>query len=410
MSVSGGTETGPRLTGQRLTMARLAWVLGIALGIALYVLSIPLYYNYFETICPGGAQCAGSLSLTPQQVQELGQLGLSLRFYGYYLTFLWALSPSVSLVVGGLIFWRRSEDRMALFSSFALTAYGLSSSIYTDSWALQVPAKFYQTFAQVCLVVFVLVFPNGRFVPRWTRWLALIFALREVLGSVSDNEIWQVLLIVEIAAGILLQAYRYRRVSNAIQRQQTKWVVLGLGVALGGFGMTILFFMFDPRPDAVTGLLGVTAFTLWFVGIPISIGLAILRSRLWDIDLIIRRTLIYGVVTALLALVYFGGVLLLQELLRGVTRQNSELAIILSTLAIAALFTPLRGRVQNAIDRRFYRRKYDSAQVLARFAARVRDGVELDEITAELLTVVDETLQPAQATVWLRDKDSNRQV
>jgi hypothetical protein len=130
--------------------------------------------------------------------------------------------------------------------------------------------------------------------------------------------------------------------------------------------------------------------------------MAILRSRPFDIDVIIRRTLVYAVLTALLALFYLGTVIFLQQLLRATTGAAGDLAIIVSTLAIFVLFSPLRNRVQNSIDRRLYRRKYDAQQVLARFAQTARDEVELDRLSGELLYVVNEAVQPASATLWLR--------
>ncbi|GAH34212.1 unnamed protein product, partial [marine sediment metagenome] len=129
---------------------------------------------------------------------------------------------------------------------------------------------------------------------------------------------------------------------------------------------------------------------------------SILRYRLWDIDILIRRTLVYAVLTALLLILYFGSVVLLQQFFRALTGQDSPIVIVISTLVIAALFSPLRNRVQNIIDRRFYRRKFDAQQALAAFAATARDEVDLDHLQVELVSIVQETMQPEQVSLWLR--------
>ena len=135
---------------------------------------------------------------------------------------------------------------------------------------------------------------------------------------------------------------------------------------------------------------------------PVAIGIAILRYRLYDIDIIIRRTVQYAILTGLLALVYYGSVVVLQSLVENLTGAQSPLVIVLSTLAIAALFNPLRTRIQDFIDRRYYRQKYDAEQALARFADTARDEVDLDQLTTALLKMVEETLQPNQVSLWLR--------
>ena len=146
---------------------------------------------------------------------------------------------------------------------------------------------------------------------------------------------------------------------------------------------------------------------LTILALPAALTIAILRYRLWDIDILIRRTLIYSTITALLALFYFGAVIALQQLFRLLTGAGDDLAIIISTLALYAVFNPLRRRVQDAIDQRFFRRKYDAQQVLARFAATARDEVELEKLTGELLNVVNETMQPKSISLWLKhDKRS----
>jgi len=154
--------------------------------------------------------------------------------------------------------------------------------------------------------------------------------------------------------------------------------------------------------DYLPGVVGGVLFALVVAALPMSIGIAVLRHRLYDIDLIINRTLVYGSLTATLILVYLGGVVSLQYALRALTGQESQIAVVASTLAIAALFSPLRRRVQQFVDRRFYRRKYDARKILEGFSARLRDETDLDALTEHTLLVMRETMQPAHASLWLR--------
>ena len=192
-------------------------------------------------------------------------------------------------------------------------------------------------------------------------------------------------------------------VREPVAQAQLKWVALGItSFLIPGVGGWFLGF-FGLRSELI-GLIGVIG---WFL-MPICLAIAILRYRLFDIDIIIRRTLVYSILTFLLALVYFGGVVVLQQLLQPFIGQHSDLAIVASTLAIAALFTSLRRRIQDAIDRRFYRRKYDAAKTLAAFSATVRDETDLDNLTGELLAVVQETMQPEGVSIWLKESDVKR--
>ena len=189
-----------------------------------------------------------------------------------------------------------------------------------------------------------------------------------------------------------------------MQRQQTKWVVFGVALALGGYlGVVTLGLIFPEIQQGVIGniFLG-TAFGLFLLFIPLSIGFAILRSRLWDIDIIINHTLIYGILTASLALVYFGLIFALQALLRAIINQNNDVAMVVSTLTIYDLFQPLRRRIQAIIDRRFYRHKYDEARTVTEFSATLRTEVDLTQLSEQLLTVVQETMQPSYVSLWLR--------
>jgi len=205
-------------------------------------------------------------------------------------------------------------------------------------------------------------------------------------------------------AFVAAQVYRYRRVSGLVERQQTKWVVFSTAVGVVGLtGMNVFAFALLPRGAGMTYFY----FVAWAVAyclmllIPVSFGVAVLHSRLWEIDLVINRTLVYGSLTAILALVYFGGVTLLQRVFHSLTGQGSTFAVVAFTLVIAALFNPLRRRIQSFIDRRFYRRKYDAAKTLEAFSARLRDETDLGRLGEDLMGVIKETMQPAHASLWL---------
>jgi hypothetical protein len=189
-----------------------------------------------------------------------------------------------------------------------------------------------------------------------------------------------------------------------MQRQQTKWVAYGIAlfclVVVVGYGL-MFFFPALTEPSSLYPLVFNVVGNFAQLLIPLSFGLAILRSRLWDIDILINRTLVYGTLTLLLTAVYVGLVIGLQALLRGIISQDNSVAIVISTLIIAALFGPLRQRIQAIIDRRFYRRKYDAAKTLQAFSAQLSKEVDLGQLSERLMAVVQETMQPASISLWL---------
>jgi hypothetical protein len=239
----------------------------------------------------------------------------------------------------------------------------------------------------------------------YALYLAAIYpgssSMLEWIGRWTPGE--SVLALIYLALMVVVMILCYRA-SRGVERQKIRWVVFA--ALLSGGGGLVLWTL----PGAVLGysLIPPNALGLLVLPFPLAIAIAILRHRLFDIDILIRRTLIYGVLTALLALVYFASVVVLQGFFRALTAQGSDVAIIISTLGIAALFNPLRSRVQDAVDSRFYRRKYDAQKVLAAFGATVRDEVQLENLTAHLLRVVDETMKPAGVSLWLKEPPSKQ--
>jgi hypothetical protein len=387
--------------------------------LANFMASIPATYGQLHTICSNST--FGHCNIwqpTPANMQALHHLGLSLDTYAAYTLTMDVLASLVFLAVGALIFWRKSDEWLGLFVSLVLVifgSFGIADSLAGTFLTAQTPGALKLLYLLILLQwpalgALLLTFPTGRFVPRWS-WVVVLFWLLQdwffTFGNIGNWPLGLIaadfLLVLGSTAGI--QVYRYRRVYTHVQRQQTKWLVYALSV----YGVVIVLFLaiggLEPafsQPDSPYHLARATLTILFFTLIPLSIGIAILRYRLWDIDVIINRTLVYGTLTVLLAVVYFGLIFGLQYLLRGFIGQNNAIAIVISTLAIAALFQPLRQRIQAIIDRRFYRRKYDAAKIVEAFSATLRNEVDLNQLREHLITVVQETMQPEHISLWLR--------
>jgi cation transporter-like permease len=208
--------------------------------------------------------------------------------------------------------------------------------------------------------------------------------------------------------GLASQIYRYYRRSGAIEKQQTKWIIAAIGLfVLSIFvGLSNLLFWGPQQRGIAAELLGsivlAPIFSLASAALPLSVGIAILRYRLWDIDVIVRRTVTYAIVSAALAIVYFGANIVAQGVIGALGGQRNEVAIVASTLAVAALFSPVRRRVQNAIDRRFNRQRYDPDKVVADFAEYAAKETNLAALQARIVGVVAETIQPKQVSLWVR--------
>jgi hypothetical protein len=410
-----------RLHGRWIMLARGLWITLVVLTLAIFFASLPVYITLRQTLC-AGTECASGVLLTPAQAEVLKGIGLSLRDYAAYSVAFTLATIVVCLGVSTLIVWRRSDDRMALLVALMLVTLGPLGATTTvlvrpSSW--QVPAECLVFLAVALFVLVFFLFPTGQFVPSFTRWIAVVtlavlvpvtfFPNTPFTQNPSAIFVGYLLSLGVVATLALVQLYRYRRISSPLQRQQTKWVVFGLAVPctvlVGGYGLTIIPALGDPSaPAGASYQLAFGALLGCMLLIPLSFGFAMLRARLWEIDVLINRTLVYGTLTASLALVYLGLVIGLQSLVHLLTGTLSEqpLVIVASTLAMAALFHPLRQRIQAIIDRRFYRRKYDAAKTLEVFSATLRQEVDLDQLREHLLAVVRETMQPEHVSLWLR--------
>jgi hypothetical protein len=211
---------------------------------------------------------------------------------------------------------------------------------------------------------------------------------------------------------ISTQIYRYFFVASPVQRQQIKWLAFGycLVVLLVLPGSEYLQVLGFNDPHSLSQLSDPLLLLIGYLPIPLSIGIALLRYRLWDIDHVINRALVYGLLTLILAGVYLGLVFGAQSLLVGMIGRNDGIVIVGSTLIIAVLFQPLRHRIQQVIDRRFYRRKYDAAKTLAVFSATLRQEVDLDDLSRQLVAVVQETMQPTHISLWLHKTDQESKL
>jgi hypothetical protein len=327
----------------------------------------------------------------------------------------------VYFIIANVIFLRRSNDRLALLTSVMLATMAATivrppESVRTVEDPL-LRGLYLMTLgvSYLALSTYLHLFPDTRFVPRWTGWLAVFWGTLNLGWLFAPPLDWPprsaplVLTGLWVTSSVCVQLYRYLRVSSAEQRQQTKWILFGLLVAAVGFlAFNVIAPVLAPavlRPGVarvVYVILGVPLEYAALVALPLAFAFSILRYRLWDVDRIAYRAVVYSVMTGGLLALYFGCVLLLQQLFRALTGANSVLAIVISTIAIALLFQPLRQAVQAAIDRRTYRRKYDAAQTLQRFGEIARDEMDLNVITRELVAAVNETMQTEHASVWIK--------
>jgi hypothetical protein len=407
------SDENTRLRGVLLAFARAAWLLLALCILGIFFGGVPTYISHYQNVCPA-VNCASG-QLAPENVRVPPILAAPVGSYPTYLVGFQIASALLWFAVGIVIFWRRSNDWMALLVSLLLLCWGSADATHVlaesqTPWRTPALALNLCTFGLVFLVF--ALFPSGRLAPFWAIGLVALYAISALLsvflpGTPYAINTWPIPLTGLAWFGLVLllavaQVYRYWRVSSLVQRQQTKWIVLGVAAAVvgGGFWLPDLLVASLRQPGSVYQALLLVANFIPLL-IPLTVGFSILRYGLWAIDTIINRLLVYAVLTALLALVYVACVILLEWLLRGILTETSGVAILGSTAAIAALFAPLRRRVQAVIDRRFYRQKYQAGRLMAAFSASLRDEVDLQRLSEHLGAVIEETMQPTYQALWL---------
>ena len=404
--------------GHVLTLARIAWISVAALAVSLFAAGLPVEFALLHDPCPT-ARCATG-QLPPAGLRALENLGLSQDAFAAYFVAMDAVFAAVWFAVAALIFWRRSDDRMGLFASLALLTFGTVTYTFTlealtiryPAW--DVPVSLLHFLGSATFGLFLYLFPDGRFVPRWTSWVALTWIIWQLPPYFFPDwrldpaawYLWAQAVVWTVALGTVLyaQAYRYRRVSSATQQQQIKLVVLGIGAALSVFiGLNLALGVVAPVPTSSRSLAALLigyllVYTAMLI-IPVSISIAMLRHHLFDVDLVINRTLVYVALTASVVFLYVLVVGTLGALLQV---QGSLIVSLIGAGLAAVMFQPLRERLQRGVNHLVYGERDDPYAVLSRLGSRLESTLAPDAVLPAVTRTLRETLKLPYAEIRLR--------
>lgn len=415
----GATPSRAALDGRWLLTARTAWGVAVLLVVGLSLVGLPALFSEYRAVCDARAACKPYWRLAPGDALALRELGLSAGFYATY-----RLAVDLAYVLGfwlvaAVVFRRRSDNPLALFFSFMLVAFGALNVVGVSDGVGPVRdalGRFVGFCAWTSFLAAFYVFPDGRFVPRWTRWALLaggLYAAALLLApaySPLNPASWPPPLVFVLALGLLgtapfAQVYRYSRASGSVERQQTKWVVFGLVVALAGAMAVQIPPLIYPALErsGVRGvvylLTEVTAVNLFLLLIPLSLGVAILRYRLWDIDVVINRTLVYGTLTACVVGIYALVVGGLGTLLHA---PGNLLISLVGAGLVAVLFAPLRERLQRGANRLMYGERDDPYAVLSRLGHRLGATFEPGAALSAIVETVAGALKLPYAAIAIK--------
>lgn len=394
-----------RLRDHVLLLARVVWIATALLIAVMLFLALPVELARLQVICIGKGPCIG---WTPVQAHIIGSAGR--QAVALYLTAVEAIFAAIFGAVAVVLFWRRSTERMALLGAYALLTFGTATfprtmtilALFSPGW--QAPVAILTWCGSSALTLLFFWFPDGRFVPRWVWIVTLPWLLAETAhyflpASALNYEHWPTpwqfaLFIGALGSMVMAQIYRYRSVSSPEQRQQTKWVVYGLSVALGAYlGIITAYSLLLPaalQRNVYGGLLAETAAYVMMMLIPLSIGMAVLRYRLWDVDLLINRTLVYGALTVVVVGLYVGVVGALGQLFRA---HGNEIIALVGTGMVAVVFEPLRERLQRAVNRMLYGERDEPYRVLSRLGQRLEATLAPDTVLTAIVETVAQALR-----------------
>ncbi|MBK9602309.1 MAG: sensor histidine kinase [Anaerolineales bacterium] len=396
----------PQLPARWQRAAQVLWILVTLLALAFFIYEVNLSYS--------------ELLDAPLNLQKnLADHGISLRVYANYLTGLRSIYMLVHLVIAGIIIFKRPNERIAVFTAFFLVMLGttfwpLAERVadQPDFWRL--PRAIANLLMSSSLLIFFLIFPDGRFTPRWTKPVAVVMLGLLVIenffpeSKLNPQNNWSVgatLSLITMIIMVYVPVHRYRSMSNPVLRQQTKWVVYGISAAIIGFFIVTLPASFGISMEEGTtyGLISITGMMLSILFIPISIGIAITRSRLWDIDPIINRTLVYGALSFLTILFYVLTVGVFALYFR--SNETNLVISFIATGVVAILFEPLRQRLQRAVNRLMYGERDDPATVLIRLSQRLDSALAPDSVLQTIVETLAQTLRLPYAAISLLDEE-----
>ena len=396
----------PQLPLRWQRAAQVLWVCVTLLALAFFMYEVNFSYNKF-------------LNPSVRLQENLFDHGIGVRAYANFLTSLRSIYALVHLIIAGIVIFKRRNERIAVFTAFFLVMLGttfwpLAERVSNQPEFWRLPRAIANLLMSGSLLIFFLIFPDGRFTPRWTKPVALImlgilviknFFPESKLNPQNNWTVGATLSLITMLIMVYVPVHRYRSISNPVLRQQTKWVVYGISAAIIGFFIVTLPASFGISIEEGTtyGLISITGMMLSILFIPISIGIAITRSRLWDIDPIINRTLVYGALSFLTILFYVLTVGVFALYFR--SNETSLVISFIATGVVAILFEPLRQRLQRAVNRLMYGERDDPATVLIRLSQRLDSALAPDSVLQTIVETLAQTLRLPYAAISLLDEE-----